>query len=392
MTVPSIDSLTRELTPQECLTALTNIMDVVGIPTTSWQEGSITRSEIESFADMVSYCSVQLSAIANAGFPATAAGPWLDIIAEYGGYDLQRETASFAQCTVQVTNATGGLYSAPLGTLIIRNANTAKEYANVSAISLANGTSQLYTFQAGEAGTGSNAAVGEITKLTSSVSGLSVANTSTAIAVDEESDDSLRDRIRLAVISENQFGPAEAYRFWARRATHLDGTNIGVTKVKTIAGADGTLRVIVASDVGGIPDDANNLDRVEASLRSEALTMGPSLVVESAIPQVIAGNVTVSIYSDANLSTSEVTTLVLNALSERIKRLPIGGDADGDADDNDDGVFYVSSFLAAVQSAHPSILRASSTTFTADLPIPYNSVAVIGSWAVTIDYRNRPSS
>ncbi len=391
MAIPTIDELTRELTPQECLTAITNIMDVVGIPTTAWPEGSITRSEIEAFSDMVSYATVQLSAIANAGFPATAAGPWLDIIAQYGGFDLEREPASFAQCTVQVSNATGGLYTAAAGALVIRNRNSAKEYANVGAISLLNGASQLYTFQALEAGTASNAAVGEITRLTTAVSGLSVVNTSTAIAVDQESDESLRERIRLAPLSENQFGPGEAYRYWAMRAIRPDGTNVGVTKVKVIPSANGALHVLVASDVGEIPDDADNLDRVEASVRTEALTMGPQLIVESAEAHEIAGTVTVSIYSDANLSAAEVETLVENALSERVKRLGIGGDADGDAEDNDDGLFYESSFLAAVQSAHPSIIRASSSTFTADEVIPYNAVAVMGNWTVNVDFRNRPS-
>lgn len=391
MAVPSIDSLTRELTPQECLTALTNILDTVGITTTSWQEGSITRSEIEAFSDMVSYCTVQLSAIANAGFPATAAGEWLDIAAQYGGFDLTREAASYAQCTVQVTNATGGVYSATAGQLVVRNANTSKEYANVGAISLNNGGSQLYTFQAVEAGTGSNAAVGEITKLTTSVSGLTVANTSAAIAVDEESDESLRERIRLAPLAENQFGPSEAYRYWAQRATRPDGTNVGVTRVKTIAGADGTLRVIVASDVGTIPDDADNLDRVEASVRTNALTMGPTLVVESAASHPITGIVTVSIYSDANLSEAEVESLVTSALDARVRRLPIGGDSDGDSNDDDDGVFYLSSFLAAVQSAHPAILRASSSTFTSDLAIDHNAVVVMDEWVVNVDFRNRPS-
>jgi hypothetical protein len=119
--------------------------------------------------------------------------------------------------------------------------------------------------------------------------------------------------------------------------------------------------------------------------------MGPQLIVESAEAHEIAGTVTVSIYSDANLSAAEVETLVENALSERVKRLGIGGDADGDAEDNDDGLFYESSFLAAVQSAHPSIIRASSSTFTADEVIPYNAVAVMGNWTVNVDFRNRPS-
>lgn len=383
----TLDSLLKELTPDQCLEALVNIVDTVGVPSTAYQEGSVVRTLLEADSDMMSYTTWVLSGIAASGFLETAAGEWLDLVAIYGGSGLYRNGASYAQGSIELTNTTGGTFTAASGALTVRNSNTGKQYRNVGAISVANNASAVYTFEAVEAGAASNAAAGEITSLTTSVSGVAVANTTTFVGLDQESDESLRSRLRFYHQAKSSFGPSEAYHYWAKQALKGDGTPVGVTKVKTISDGSGTLTVVVASDAGAIPAGPDGIDSVDAILRTSALTQGPTLIVQSAVEHLLAGTVSVYAYNDANLTTDDVQDLVLASLTDRVKALPIGGDNDGLTSDG--GAFYRTSFLHALQP-HEAIFRAESTTFTADIALDPDEVVRLGTFVINVNFRARP--
>lgn len=374
MTVYSIKDLVNPLLPEQAMEALAGILDGAGVDQTTWAEGTVTLTELEAFSAMVSYCTYLQSGTASSGFLDFATGRWLEVGAEQT-FGQTRDPKQAGTCTMQLTNTSGATLNFIANDLVFRNRNTNAQYRNTGVVSLANSATATFPIQALIAGTDSNAAVGEIDSLVTSIPGLAGANTSALVGVDDETDDELIEKSRLSLGPLSPFGPKDAYRYAATRATRPDGTLVGVKKVKVVPDGYNNITVIVAGNQSGIPADANNLDRVEAALRSNALPQGITLFTESAVPHVIGGAFTIYIYTTANLSEQEVKDLATAGLTDKFDRTPIGGD---------EGQMRLEALQSAVIASHPDIFKCVFATPSTHVTVAENEICVLGSFTITV--------
>lgn len=161
--------------------------------------GSEQRTLIEVEAQAQAELSALAPMIAAGGFLKTAAGDWLDLLAE-SKYDLTRAPSTFARYSLTLTaSAASGPYTVAPGQLWASSAN-GRRFSNVDGGTLTRGGALALEFQAEEPGAAYNLPDASITTLITALPGVSVTNLAgslIAAGANTESDDSLRRRCRL---------------------------------------------------------------------------------------------------------------------------------------------------------------------------------------------------
>lgn len=226
------------------------LAQALGLVPTSWRVGDPTRATFKFVADILGTYDAMVSEFIYAGWLSKARGDWLTVLAEEL-YGVTREAATYATPTVTLTNTGGGYYPLEVGDVTVKSTLSGQTYHSTQGGTLAAGTSLTLTFEADAVGSAGAVGVDEIDELVTTLLGVTIAGNTTAIGVDEQGDDDLKEACRntLGALSPN--GPPDAYAYVAKnsaltgvtevtRARAVEDSTTGIVTVY-LAGASGSV-------------------------------------------------------------------------------------------------------------------------------------------------------
>jgi hypothetical protein len=232
------------------------------------------------------------------------------------------------------------------------------------------------TVVADESGSDSGASIGEIDTMVTTLLGVTVANTTAAVGLDEESTASIVDgaRNKLAALSPN--GPADAYDYVAKNST-LTGTT-AVTRTRTVAdSATGDVTVYLAGPAGAV--GAADVTLVEAAITTWAAPLCITPTVTNATNVTVAITYELWIYESVGLSQADVETGVEAALDAMFSTRAIGGDVVSGT-----GKLYHSLIESTIRNAYPDdVFNVAVTVPAGDTTLTIGQVATKGTITVT---------
>lgn len=317
-----IDDLLKPSTTDEIKAQIYQLLEGLGVSTTSWLAGAPTRTVIAVVSAVLSGFTNLAVTIARSGFLDTAEGGWLTLLALLV-YNVTRVEATFATGEVTLDNTAGGVFSFGAGEVIFKNTATSKTYVNVAPFTLgALETGKVVAVVAQELGTDSNAAPGQIDALVTTLTGVTVTNALAVVGVDAELDPDLRQRCRdsLGALSPN--GPRAAYEYVAK-TPELNG-GVAVTRVKRLTPpGDGTLTIVIAGPAG--PVGGATVALVQTGIDEHATPEVVTATVADSVAKPFTRNVTLHVSAAAGLTTTDWQTLAKAALADYVAQLAIGG-------------------------------------------------------------------
>jgi|GEM_PF-1477047 len=334
-------AITALLAPMTAAIAQQVIVDSLvsmGVRADLWPKEDAAYSVIVSVAALFSsaFNATVLPAI-RAGWLPTATGPWLTWVAYYM-YGVVRTEATFATGTVKLTNGGGGSYSYAPFAVTFQKSSTKTTYTNLDAISLAPGPgpTQTINVQATVAGTGSNAAPGEINTIVTTMLGVTCTNLVPVLGIDQQGDQALQQECWDAIAANSPFGPRQAFAYaieTAKNSVTESPVNINRWTISP-SSHDGTVTIYVASPSGAAdPNDVTGVTtNIEAIARPECVTV----TVASATTVADTDVLTVYVRSTPGLVAATVQAAIAASLTTLFRgdngSNPIGGNsADGGA-------------------------------------------------------------
>ncbi len=389
MALVELSSLIIPNTREDLFAVGLDIMAGLDVDVESWSSGDPTRSLLYATSvQLESYEAMSTGAI-RGGFLDTAEDNWLSLHAAKN-YNTPRREATYASCVLRFTNASGELHTIELGDTVASSA-TGKTYRVTDlpfggTLAAPNGSTLDVEVTAEEAGSDSNATAGEIDTMISPARALvTVSNTTAATATDEEQDAPLRDRARgrLDILSPN--GAHGAHDYVVRTPEFNGGAS--VTRSRTVGNSTtGTVTVYVAGDSGAVTGGDVTLCQTAVETYSEPITIRVTVVNSSNVVHAVSYSLWV--YDSINLTSSEIETLVEDALQDGIRSRDLGGDIIPPATT---GKLY-KSFLEAtiLRAVHPHGFRVSVTAPAVDVDLAINQVSVLGAVTPTITVVEAP--
>lgn len=369
--------LITPVTRDEAKASIYAAMTALGLKTTAWEAGAVTRTIVTACALMFSALSQLQADIARSGFLDYAQGSWLKLVARFV-YNVEPFAATFATGEITLTNTGGGLFEVDPGDLIVANAVTGKTYRNVSAFVLSPSATITVEVVALEAGSGSNANVGEITAFVTTLNRVEVDNAEPLTGIDEETDPAIRARCREKLGALSPFGPWDAYSYAARTAKVANGATAGVTRTAVTRDGYGNVYVRVASASGtiiGSEGDLNTpLGAVIEAVEQAAAPLSVTAHVSGATPVLVpivyeAWAYDTSGESDAGIRGKVATNLAINSTTQ-----PIGGAKLSAEDAN--GYAFADQIRAQIAASMPEIYHVNLISPAADQVITPSQVAV----------------
>lgn len=379
MSVPTLDDLYAAKSREEVLAVILEVAQALGLPTTAWQSGSVGRMLLEICAQSGANFSESSVPAASGGLLDYAAAAWLTLNVSQR-YDVDRQEATFGTCTERLTNTSAVSYTLAAGDMRFYNTRSGKTYTSTTAGSLGPGnvtpTTLDLTIQADEAGSDSNASIGEISGIVTPLFGVTATNTDVLVGNDEETDEALRERARESMAKASPNGPSAAYEYFAKSATRTsDGSNIGVTRVNVDQG-NGTNYVYVADASG--PIDTADLADVDTAIQDNCVPTGLTAVTANATAVTVPIQATIYLRRGSTLTVAQLTELVTDRLTDYFALAPIGGyQAAG-------GFIFTSAISGEIYESTNDIVRVNLTSPSADVELDPNEVGVLGAISITV--------
>lgn len=379
MSVPTLQELYQAKSRDDVMAVQLEVAQAVGLPITAWQSGSVGREILFICAQSIANFTQTSFSAAAGGLLDYATGDWLTLLA-FELYDVTREPATFGTCTVRLTSTSNVGNNFNPGDLRFYNVRTGQTYTSTTGGVLGPGnvtpTTLDLTVQADQAGSDSNAAIGEITGMVTPVFGVTCTNLTVIVGNDEEADDALRERCRESLAKASPNGPSDAYNYFAKTATRSsDGSSIGVTRTNVVQG-NGTIIVYVANAAG--PIDAADLSDVNMSIQLNAVPTGFSADVVNATAVTVPVSVTIYLSRTSTLTAAQLTTLIDDKLTTYFANAPIGGYQAGG------GYIFTSAIIGQIYEASGDILRIVLTSPSTDVALDEDEVGVLGTVTVTM--------
>lgn len=387
----SIDELITPITADEFKASHYAALASVGVTTTTWKSGAVTRTIIAIVSVCFGAFSTLISNIARSGFLALASGLWARLHARYT-YNVEALDADFAAGPVLVSNSSGGIYIYDPGELELAHSVTNARYTNTALVTIGAGAVDVsVAMQAVEAGSASSALVDEIDTCITADVGLSCRNAVVLVGRDDESDDLLKVRCseKLGAFSPN--GPGDAYSVAARAAVRAStGVNVGVNRIRTQATGHCGINVYVATPSGGVAgtvgDLSSDLGAVDEAIQRQAVPLTVTANTYSATPKVIDVAAQVWCYNVTGLTEAQIVTAVGAALATYFASpltAPIGGHSAGSQ-----GYIWPEHLATAIMSAtaNGASIRAYRAVVTPTLAtlIGFGEVPTLGATTITI--------
>jgi len=283
------------------------------------QPAQIERLLLNAYAYRESLLRSQIQNAALQNLVAFASAPALDYLGELVG--VVRLPSAPAVCTLEFT-----LVSGHTGVIIPENTRVASKdgkvfFATVETVSVPVGTDtvSVEAFASPVGVIGNGYALGEITEILDPVPWLlTAANTDATVGgADTETDDQLRERIRLAPAAFSTAGSRGAYQYWAKTASVL------IVDVAVIQPTPGTVKILpLMADGTETPTPILNL--VASACNDETVRpLTDTVLVES--PTISAYDIELEIVIfnglDADTVLAEVTAQVEAYKANRARRL-----------------------------------------------------------------------
>lgn len=358
----------------------------IGLPVTSWQVGDPTRSLYHVLAAKLEAFESNVSGYIKSGFLDHATGVWLKVLAEQV-YGVDVPPATYAETTVVLTNSsTTNEYIIDAGDLTFASSVTGKTYRNTTGGTLALGpaTTLSVTVVADEAGSASSAGAAEITRLVTSLDGVTCTNATAAVGIDEQDESVTKQQCRDMQDATSPDGARGAYAYFARNPDY--GGTSAITRVRTYGDSTtGIVTIYLAGPSGG--SSAADVALAQLAIVTWCLPLCITLVAAAATNVTIAVTYELWLYKSCNKTVAEVRTAVSTALGVLFSARPIGGDVVAPATT---GKIYQSDILATIVKAIPEGFRASVTVPSGDTALTNGQVAVLGTVTGTIHLEDDP--
>lgn len=253
-----LSDLITETTTEEVEIRIYTICDDLNLPTTSWPDDGAVAILIRAMAALYAVVFNTLIIVAiRGGFLDYASDGWLTLLAR-NCFNTERNPATFATGLITFVNGSLGNYVIALGdTIAVRNPATNATYKADGPFTIPASSSLVgVPIRADVAGTGSNSAATTISILVDALPSVTCTNPAAVLGQDEEPDDQLRARARLAAAATSPAGAPDAYRYVATTLIYrTDGTRVDVTKVSVIEDeANGSVDVYYGSPTGPTAD------------------------------------------------------------------------------------------------------------------------------------------
>lgn len=375
----TLQELTTPLTRDQINTSIYNVLQALGVETSTWKPGGVVRALITCFAYVLAAFSSWSATAVRAGFLLLSSGDWLRSAAKYD-YGTDYVPATFATGTVTVVNSSGNAYSFAPGelvcsaTLSVGGQAALRFYHNTANVVIPVGPSTVAAIavQADEIGSASTAPAGAISVLVPPYPGLTVSNPVAVVGQDDESDASLIARALLAPSAVSPNGPADAYRYVCTSVlSPTSGTQIA-NRVRVIPGNPVQVYVLGASGAvtGTYDDPTTDLGAIFLQLVTKVLPIGVALSLQTGSTTPLTFGYTLSIYQSA-LSDADISTLVAQAVADVVANVPIGGHPPS-------GLFYLEDLRAAIVAAVPGAFHV-TLTLSSDIALSVGQALSVGT-------------
>jgi Baseplate J-like protein len=361
-----------------------------GLNTTSWVAGDPTRSLFHFVSTILESLEINVAGFMRSGFLDYAEGDWLTIQAEQV-YDVERVAGTYATTTVTLTNAGGATYIFEAGDITAQSSTTGKTYRNTEGGTLdvvgapEDGDVLTLDFTADEIGSDSSAGANEIDTLVTTFLGVTITASDAAIGLDEESDDSLRDRCRAKLGTLSATGPRDAYDFVVRDS-ELTGVD-DITRSRTLGDSTtGDVTVYVAGTTGAVA--GASVTAAQSAVEQWAAPLCVTPVVTNAAAVTIPVTYEVWLYDSVGEETAAIAEQIESDLGDMFAVRPIGGDIIAPAST---GSLYQSLIASTIKASYPShTFRVVVTAPAGDTSLAINEVAVLGTVIGTINLESDP--
>jgi phage-related baseplate assembly protein len=385
----SLASLVVAQTAEFILSKMFDVASAVGLDVESWEAGDPTRTEFVAVSTMLESYEARDTAAINGGFLDTAEGDWLSIKTA-SDFNTPRQEATYPTCVVRFTSTNPSPFTIDPDDVTVKDSLTGATFRNTGATPTdatlttrtlpANGTIDLIV-QAEVAGAVSSAAIGEIDAIVSpAMANVTVTNTTAAVGLDAEKDPPLRTRARAKLGALSPNGPADAYHYVATTRTlngDVDCTDTRVLRDST----KGEVTVYIRGSAGAVTSGTR--DAVENAIETYANPGVVDVTVTSASNHTIDITYLLWVYNSISKTTSEIQTIVAQALLEAIAARPIGGDVIPPAIT---GAVYKGWLEAQILAAvAPHGFRCSVTSPVGDVSLSIDEVPLRGTMTATIN-------
>lgn len=286
-------------------------------------EGSFIYDALAAVAAELAQAAIWAQEVLRRGFAQTTFGQYLDLrAAEHG---LTRKPAVKATGQVVFTGTPGTII--PRGTQVSTvGSETAPAifFTTTEEVTIGPDGTATVNIEAVEAGASGNVAAGTITLLAQSLQGVSSVNNPTATSggLDEESDESLLERLFLQVQYPPGTGNKYDYERWAKEVP-----GVGEAKCIPLWNGPGTVKVII-TDSTGAPAGPELIQQVQEYIapgpgKGEGKApIGASVTVEA--PEVVTVDINLTLFYQPGYDPVAVKANLETALASYINGLGIG--------------------------------------------------------------------
>ena len=386
MTVPSITSLILTETAQAIYDYGIGVATAIGLPVTSWQAGDPTRSAFWVVARKLEALETNVAGYVRSGFLDHATGAWLKLLADQV-FGVTVADATYATATITLTNGSTNEYAFDAGDLTFKAPSTGKTYHNTSSGTLLRGPATTLTLdiEADEAGSGSSAAIGDITELVTTYDGVTCTNPTAAVGVDEQDESVTRQDCRDMQDALSPDGARGAYSYVVRTPKY--GGTSAITRTRPYGDSTtGVVTMYLAGPSGGSSAADVALAQAAVVRWCTPLCMTPVLAAASNV--TVAVTYELWIYKSVNKTVAEIKTAVSTALTTMFAARPIGGDIIAPATT---GKLYQSLIAKTVLDTFAQGFRVSVTTPAGDTSLTNAQVAVLGTITATVNLVDDPT-
>ncbi len=310
------------------------IAQAVGLPVTSWRVDDPTRVDFNYLAEVldiledriIEYGSLVSLSWAVAFAKSTGKTEWLKLKA-WEDFGVKAVEATYASSNagegVTLKNTKGGFFPIDgVGDLTFKSTRTGKTYHNTTLGTLSAGASVTFEFIADEGGASSSVGIDEIDQLVTTLQGVEVVSSSRAIAVDEQSPDSIAEQCRASLGALSPNGPPDAYEYVCRNSDLTGVTDI--SRAKSSGDTDTFIATVyVASATGSV--GGTSVAAAQAACDKWATPLCVTALVLSAAAHVVNVSYTASAIDGLSSDFATQVEGELGALLASPTDAPIGG-------------------------------------------------------------------
>lgn len=330
MTTPyTVDQLFTAPTTDQFRAKLVAALLILGIPADKWRAGGVASSMLTVFAATLALMASLLVTVIQAAFLPVATGIGLRLLAYYV-YGVTAPEATFANGSLTLTNAGGGVYVVPVGGYTALNPTTGQNYTNTAAFTLSGLSTITIPAACTVQGSIGSAAPGAINVQVTSLIGVTVTNAASFVGLDAISDVALRQLCLDALGALSVRGVRGAYAYAIQTAKNsVTQAPVNINRWSILADSHtGVVTVYVASP-SGVPD-ANDvtgvITNIELLARPDAVTVN----VSGAITTTYNPTITIWCTTATAVSAAAIQTAAANAISDFISTYAIGGETAND--------------------------------------------------------------